>query len=734
MSDQIRVIAYTMHETEQAEARQRLTEVTATDAFVIGQGDRATIDELRRHGIVVRELEPVTSTPSQPPTQPPTLSAETGGAAPPRAGSFVVVKLREPLCDVRRREIETAGLDLRDRLGHVSFTAHVRDPAGVDLVRNLPFVAAVSDFDSPVRRARGPAAAQPARPVPPVLGAAWPEPLITYDVLLHDANRLGEVEDFAKQKGIQIVGKSARKCRVLATDSQAEELNELDAVRQVEQYVPPKLCNDRARAIVFDRSPSPLGLTGSGEIIGVADSGIDATHPAFAASMAQVIARGRPGDASDPHGHGTHVAGTIAGSSAAQQGIASGARLVFQSIMDGSGGLTGLPIDLNDLFEEAYGAGARIHNDSWGADLASTYTVSSLEVDDFVHRRRDMLVVIAAGNAGTCVSQGIRHTQVGFVEWGSIGAPATSKNALVVGASRSDRSDGGFAQLTYGDVWGNAFPDAPIAKQSVSGDPECLAGFSARGPCNDMRIKPDVVAPGTDVLSACAGTAPPANFAEVIQIGGAKFGFMSGTSMAAPVVAGVAALVREWLRVQRNCPEPSAALLKALLINGTRRLSGADSIADHPDLPNFHQGFGAVSLGSTLPLDGSFVLAFVDNWKLSAEFLTMSGMRRRYRFRTTAVADLRITLAYTDAPGRGIQNDVSMIVEMPDKTKRLGNETVPLKVFEPDPNNNVEILRIANAPQGDYMIQVTATTLLHPPQDFALVVSGALAANALTPL
>jgi hypothetical protein len=73
------------------------------------------------------------------------------------------------------------------------------------------------------------------------------------------------------------------------------------------------------------------------------------------------------------------------------------------------------------------------------------------------------------------------------------------------------------------------------------------------------------------------------------------------------------------------------------------------------------------------------------------------------------------------------------MMELPDKSKRLGNEHIPLQLFLPDPDNNVEVIRIANAPVGSYLLQVTATTLLRPPQDFAVAVAGPLSSTTLTP-
>lgn len=738
MAGKRRVIAYTMHEHEQAEAAARLEEAVFAEGFVMGAADDATIGDLKAKGLILRELP-------APAARRRSVSGAPG--TPGAAGTYVEVELREPLCEPHRQAIAAAGLELTERLDNLSFLASVRAPGAVAAASSLPYVVSITEYEAPVRshrparRARGrtppappapPTAGAPPLPAPAALAGAPAPSAHTYDVLLHEPGRLREVQAFAAQHGIPVLGSSARKLRVSATESQADALNQLDGVALVEEYVIPKLYNDRARSLIWPNAPANAALTGNGEIVAVADSGLDDAHPALQGRVAKTIARGRPADASDPHGHGTHVAATIAAGTGPQRGVAPGATLVFQSVMDGSGLLTGLPVELDELLEEAYDEGARIHNDSWGADLAASYTLSSLEVDRFVHAHKDMLVVVAAGNAGVGAT-GAGNARLGFVEWGSLGAPATSKNALVVGASRSDRTTGGLSTLTYGQVWASDFPDPPIAQANVSGDPECLAGFSSRGPCNDRRIKPDVVAPGTDVLSAKASTAPNENFAQVVSLDGARYGYMSGTSIATPVVAGVAALVREWLRTQRNHARPSAALLKALLINGTRWLGGRDANADHARLPNFHQGFGCVHLPTTIPLDASFVLAFVDDWEAPAEQLTTSGMRRRFRVQTTSPAELRITLAYTDAPGRGVQNDLSLFVEIPGRQKRLGNEDVPLALFHPDPDNNVETLRIPNAPVGSYLIQVTATTILHAPQDFALVVSGALDKSTLDP-
>src|SRR6202008_3510693 len=110
-------------------------------------------------------------------------------------------------------------------------------------------------------------------------------------------------------------------------------------------------------------------LTGEGQIVGVADTGLDANHPDFAGRIAGLVARGRIGDSSDPHGHGTHVSGSVLGDGKASngqlRGVAPGAKLFLQSVLDAGGELGALPLALGELFEEADVAGSRIHPNIW---------------------------------------------------------------------------------------------------------------------------------------------------------------------------------------------------------------------------------------------------------------------------------------------------------------------------------------------------------------------------------
>jgi len=739
-----KVIAYCMHEHEVAAVTPLMKDPAWTASYAVGSMDDDAIKALESQGIIVEivDAEPASRTPVRRGAAQRTAAAGasdlTGDPLPPalhptKDNVFVVGITGPVLLEEWRQGVEALGVRFIEKRPGNQYTARL-SLAQVGQLKALPFVADVHllspeettgrTFMPALRTTRRSAGAAPRQ--------------VMFDVLLHAPDDLDDVQQWLVDQGITIVASGRRKVRVeLAVNSpHAREIQALPGVAEIQEYVPPTLANDRARRLLGLASTTGAAVlpqTGAGEIVGVADSGLDAAHGAFAGKLHAVIARGRPLDASDPHGHGTHVAGSVLGdgvtaAGGAGAGVAPGAQLVFQSIMDAQGRLR-LPVDLTELFDEAYQAGARIHNNSWSADTKSFYTFNSREVDEFVFDHPDMLVVIAAGNEGS--ARDPFNAPAGFVDWQSIGSPATAKNALTVGASRSDRTAEGQAQTTYKQFDARRFSDPPIATETISGDPECLAAFSGRGPCDSSRIKPDLVAPGTDILSARASTAPTGSFWGVpADPALAEYGYMGGTSVAAPLVSGCAALVRQYYRSDRAA-DPSAALLKATLVNSTKWLSGPDATADHQKPPNYHQGFGAVFMPHAVPNPAEpwMQLAFIDTWKDQSRQLALTGDRKRFAFQVTGGAFLRLCLAWTDPPpGPGLQNALAVILEGPLSPPKIpGNHDRPRRIDPVDRDNNVQIVRIENPPPGNYLAIVFARNMLRPPQDYALVVTGALA-------
>jgi serine protease AprX len=393
------------------------------------------------------------------------------------------------------------------------------------------------------------------------------------------------------------------------------------------------------------------------------------------------------------------------------RGTAPKAKLVVQSVLDSQGGLGGLPADLHDLFSVPYASdGARVHSNSWG-DSQNAYTEEAREVDDFVWQHRDAVIVFAAGNDGSDSNGN------GLVDAGSVGSPGTAKNCITVGASENDRADfrytGDGADIgAYGEAWPNDFPVDPIHGDGLADNPHGLAAFSSRGPTSDGRIKPDVVAPGTAILST-RSRAPGVGEGWGLTKDPLFF-YEGGTSMATPLVAGCAAVVRQFLRKQGQAP--SAALVKAVLINTARDLSGQYP-GEARSLPNVNEGFGRVDLaaGVGAGADGRLF----ETWDEAAALDT--GEEQSFSVALAKPASqVKVTLVWTDPPGETLQNDLDLIVTTPAGVERHGNMGTGKKF---DRKNNVEQVLLHSVGAGALKITVRAFRAATSAQSFALVCS-----------
>lgn len=779
----INVLAYCLNQQERDLCARLFQNWADHGAIVTGNIDENQLEQLSEAGIIYKVL------PDKPETAAPAFAVEAAAAFPqgrsvpvpeglspeaaePGTPDFYKIEFLTPLFKPLREQLDRLGVKLIERVDlaprpgpgfgrarpkGLCYTARLL-PEQVRAVSSLAEVAAVSRYtetdsippaaaasiEPPRHAARRHVSRESAEDAEAsqaqVASGGVEAAKAPFDLRLHRAEDMPVVIDWLRDHRVRVLGTDVRKVRVDLGDSRdiARQIAALPEVALIAPYVEPELYCDLSRPLLgieWQSNPGThtLPQEGDGQLIGIADTGIDDAHPAFAGKIAGVVARGRPGNWSDPEGHGTHVAACALGNdpgtapgSLPFKGIAPKARLFMQSLLGPAGKLSGLPIGLGNLFGEAYRNGVRVHNNSWGSKTDSAYTFTAQEVDEFVDSHRDMLIVFAAGNEGTAAS--CVHAKPGTVDWLSIGSPATTKNGLTVGASRSSRTSGGYATDSYGTRWPARFPADPTKTELVSGDPESIAAFSSRGPCDDRRIKPDVVAPGTDILSAKSSLAPDKNFWGV-HPKAAGYAFDGGTSMAAPLVSGCAALVREYYMSLPGAQPPSAALLKATLINSTKRLTGNSAVADHPDLPNYHQGFGAIYMPYAIPnpLEAWLKLVFVDAW--TDPSLQVSNVGDLVRFNVQIDADspfLRVCLAYTDLPNRALQNDLNLIVEDPEGTKFRGNAQLPYGLTAFDSENNVEIVRITNPPAGIYRVQIVATNILKGPQDYALVITGAL--------
>lgn len=276
--------------------------------------------------------------------------------------------------------------------------------------------------------------------------------------------------------------------------------------------------------------------------------------------------------------------------------------------VDANGVITGLPEDYYQLFNQAYDSGARIHSDSWGditgpiTDTAAAYggyPYGAQRTDAFIWDHPDMTIFMAAGNSGQDGTPGVFGFCTGgdgVIDLDSLLSPGTAKNVVTVGAAESDRNEGPLQGVPWLLI-SFCFFTEPIATDIIANNIDGLATFSSRGPVDDGRSKPDVVASGVNIVSNRSHD-PAAG--ELWGAYNEDYAYSGGTSMATPLTAGMGALLREWL-ISQGAANPSAALVKATLLNTTQNTApgqyGTGASQEIPaQRPNNVAGWGRASL------------------------------------------------------------------------------------------------------------------------------------------
>jgi len=623
-------------------------------------------------------------------------------SADAEASDYILIQTTAPLSPDQTDELAQLGVVVQE---YVSENTYLCSYKGTDLtsIRSLPFVTWANVYLQGFKVAPNlkPAGMTPsARVLPTPSASSHSRTPRTVDVIFHgdvdpesDALRTAVSDAARVDKDTLPMGR--RKVRLTVQEKFLDDLAAIDAVRVIQEVPEVKLHNTVARQIL-NANVVVNGTTyqGDGQIVAVADTGFDtgsttSSHPAFTGRVKKLYDLGRANKTDDPNGHGTHVSGSVLGDGTsasmggAIQGTAPRAQLVVQSLLDSSGGLGGIPDDLSDLFEPPYrDDGARVHTNSWGDRRPGRpYDQSSFEIDDFVWNHQDLVICRSAGNNGT------DDNADGRVDPAEVGSEAAAKNCITVGASESVRREIEPDFPTYGSLNPSDFPKPPIHDDPVADNADGMAGFSSRGPTQEGRFKPDVVAPGTSILSTHSRNAPAADHAFGTSSDPDYF-FDSGTSMATPLVAGCAAVLRETL-VKNGIPTPPASLIKALVINGAVELTGQYSPTEAGPSPNNNSGFGRVNLLGSVILPGPNPDAgFGDGGPLSqGEEDTFTVEIPRESPGNDSVANevptgvgttglgatFKITLVWTDPPGALLQNDLDLIVRAADGSERHGN-------------------------------------------------------------
>jgi Subtilisin-like serine proteases len=322
-------------------------------------------------------------------------------------------------------------------------------------------------------------------------------------------------------------------------------------------------------------------LTGDGVGVAVLDTGID-RHPDFngprpserrVVAEANFVSSKRKAD--DECGHGTHIAGIIAGNGSASSGphffrtfygIAREADLVDVRVLDdrGKGSVSTVIAGISWAVARRQQYNIRVLNISFGHEVGESYKSDPLCRAVEAAWKSGIVVVCAAGNSGRQYAATSRNRDNGGygTRYGSIQSPANSPYVITVGAMKPGPSGG---------------------RQQHQ-----IASYSSRGPSRlDFVLKPDIVAPGDGVISTLAnnsyldrqfGNANVVNISEYRDVRvdrpSNRYMRLSGTSMAAPVVAGAVALLLEkepWL---------TPDTVKARLMVTADKWNGAGGVAD----------------------------------------------------------------------------------------------------------------------------------------------------------
>ncbi|MBO9617104.1 MAG: S8 family serine peptidase [Dyadobacter sp.] len=429
-------------------------------------------------------------------------------------------------------------------------------------------------------------------------------------------------------------------------------------VQYVEAVPPPdEPLNDKSEAatranILTSLLPGQRQLTGEGVVIGIGDGGILQDHIDLSTKVISY-------NTETSYWHGTHVAGIAAGGGIVNEkykGYAPRASLVKRANSEIWKQASNLVRDF----------GIVVTNNSYGGSVCpdyGSYTFDSYILDRQAADLPNLQHVFAAGNSG-------------------LEAPC---EGFVAG---------------FGNVIGGSISSKNVISTGRTGAGGLISVSSSKGPTRDGRIKPEIVAPGTSIVSTLPGN---------------TYQGASGTSMAAPAVTGGLALLYQRYRQLNGGNNPRNALMKALLCNGAtdKGLAG----------PDFTYGFGMMNLLRSVSMleKGQYFNGSVANQAKNGYEISVPS--------NTAL--VKIMLYWNDAApavltGKTLVNDLDLTVirsgraEIQPSFPRAAN---PAGAAEPgvDSVNNVEQVVLAAPAAGTYVVNVSGKKVPSGPQEYFVV-------------
>ncbi len=452
------------------------------------------------------------------------------------------------------------------------------------------------------------------------------------------------------------------------------------------------------------RQTPPYNLDGSGIKVGVWDGGsVRNTHQEF--NTTRVVKKNSTVAVDD---HATHVAGTI-GASGFQASAKGMAPLVAIDSYDWNSDTAEMSATGAAAANDSFTTKIPLSNHSYGFDAVTAdmgrYETNCNELDALALSLPYYLVFWAAGNE--------QDTLTALGGYQSITFSGLSKNILTVGAA-DDAVTSGVRDVTKGT----------------------LAYFSSMGPCDDGRIKPDLVANGVNVNS-CISTSDTAYDATY-----------SGTSMATPNAAGSATLLVQLYSREFSSQRMRSSMLKALLIHT------ADDVG-RPG-PDYQYGWGYLNVKAAADV----ILAHKASLaapKMVDDSISNSSKTKSYNYVWDGTSPLKATLCWTDPAGAAqtatdsrtpnLKHNLDLKITAPDGTTIYQPYTMPfvgtwtqasMTLNATKGKNNVDNVERVDLPAptqtGTYIVTVSLDgTLTTSTQAFSLIVTGASSAEANPP-
>jgi uncharacterized repeat protein (TIGR01451 family) len=488
--------------------------------------------------------------------------------------------------------------------------------------------------------------------------------------------------------GIEIVAEYPSRHRyavhgpALAIDALAAQ----DGVQWIAPAPPPKvLDNDGSRQAtnvdVVHRAP--YGLTGSGVDLGIWDGGKVNAHVDFTGRLTV-------GENEPVHWHATHVAGTMAGdgrnsinqggSALEWMGMAPGAQIV-------SYGMRG---DLAAEVGEAIRTyGIELSQNSWGYDISEEtgtcdyygdYLSLSADCDAIVNGQygKPIPVVFSGGNERNDGDCGM-DSNPPYINYRNVAPPHTAKNIIAVGATNSND--------------------------------DSMTTFSSWGPVDDGRLKPEVVAPGCDPDDLIYSTNGTQGYTGAC-----------GTSMSAPAVSGITALLIEQYRITQSS-DPLPSTIRGLLIHTAVDMDDGNTVYYNPG-PDYSSGYGRVDAQAAVDAIRA---------RQTREDQVSNGQTDVYTLEVSSgTPTLKVTLTWDDVPGTlnagpALVNNLDLLLIEPN-----GTTTHLPWVLDPsnptshatrgvDSINNVEQVQVDNPTLGTWRVRISGTLVPQGPQTYSLV-------------